>query len=208
MSLTRYLRVGKMKKKIICIFVLTLLITTILPITETVIAGDEENPEIVDVTGDTDLGFLDIESAWFYEKADESDYLFTALKIKDLKEAFNAVLSIRWAYNDVVYVSGVSTYYYKDKEFRSGLRQRATYRQWKSMPECIGIFDQNTDIITWKILKSNIGNPQRGNVLTNTEASAVAGFPLSFISFFIGKDYRDFAPDDYGDYGQDYIIQY
>ena len=197
-----------MKKKIICIFVLTLLITTILPITGTVIAGDEENPEIVDVTGDTDLGFLDIESAWFYEKADESDYLFTALKIKDLKEAFNAVFSIRWAYNDVVYVSGLSTYYYKDKEFRSGLRQRATYWQWKNMPECIGVFDQNTDIITWKILKSNIGNPQKGDVLTNTEASAVAGFPLSFIYFFTGKDYRDFAPDDYGDYGQDYIIQY
>ena len=197
-----------MKKKIICIFVLTLLITTILPITGTVIAGDEENPEIVDVTGDTDLGFLDIESAWFYEKADESDYLFTALKIKDLKEAFNAVFSIRWAYNDVVYVSGLSTYYYKDKEFRGGLRQRATYWQWKSMPECIGVFDQNTDIITWKMLKSNIGNPQKGDVLTNTEASAVAGFPFSFIYFFTGKDYRDFAPDNYGDYGQDYIIQY
>ncbi len=197
-----------MKRKIIGIFVCTLLISTILPITGTVFAGDEEDPEIVDVTGDTDLGFLDIESAWFYEKADESDYLFTALKIKDLKEAFNAVFSIRWAYNDVVYVSGLSTYYYKDKEFRGGLRQRATYWQWKNMPECIGVFDQNTDIITWKMLKSNIGNPQKGDVLTNTEASAVAGFPLSFIYFFTGKDYRDFAPDNYGDYGQDYIIQY
>jgi hypothetical protein len=197
-----------MKKKILGMFVCTLLISTILPITGTVFAGDEGDPEIVDVTGDTDLGFLDIESAWFYEKTDESDYLFTALKIKDLKEAFNAVFSIRWAYNDVVYVSGLSTYYYKDKEFRGGLRQRATYWQWKSMPECIGIFDQNTDIITWKMLKSNIGNPQKGDVLTNTEASAVAGFPLSFIYFFTGKDYRDFAPDNYGDYGQDYIIQY
>ena len=197
-----------MKRKIIGIFVCTLLIATMLPITGTVFADDEENPEIVDVTGDTDLGFLDIESAWFYEKTDEPDYLFTALKIKDLKENFNAVFSIRWAYNDVVYVSGLSTYYYKDKEFRGGLRQRATYWQWKSMPECIGVFDQNTDIITWKMLKSNIGNPQKGDVLTNTEASAVAGFPLSFIYFFTGKDYRDFAPDNYGDYGQDYIIQY
>ena len=197
-----------MKRKILGMFVCTLLIATILPITGTILAGDEEDPEIVDGTGDTDLGFLDIESAWFYEKTDESDYLFTALKIKDLKEAFNAVFSIRWAYNDVVYVSGLSTYYYRDKEFRGGLRQRATYWQWKSMPECIGIFDQNTDIITWKMLKSNIGNPQKGDVLTNTEASAVAGFPLSFIYFFTGKDYRDFAPDNYGDYGQDYIIQY
>ena len=197
-----------MKWKILSIFVLTLLITTILPITGTVFAGDEEDPEIVDVTDDTDLVFLDIESAWFYEKADEPDYLFISLKIKDLKESFNAVFSIRWTYNGVVYVSGLDTFYYRDKEFRSGLRQRATYRQWKSMPECSGIFDQNTDIITWKILKSNIGNPQKDDVLTNTEASAVTGFPLSFIYFFTGKDYRDFAPDNYGDHGRDYIIQY
>ena len=197
-----------MKRKILGMFVCTLLISTILPITGTVFAGDEEDPEIVDVTGDTDLDFLDIESAWFYENTDESDYLFISLKIKDLKESFNAIFSIRWTYNDVVYVSGLSTYYYKDKEFRGGLRQRATYWQWKSMPECIGVFDQNTDIITWKILKGNIGNPQKGDVLTNTEASAVAGFPLSFIYLFTVNDYRDFAPDDYGDYGQDYIIQY
>jgi len=197
-----------MKWKILSIFVLTLLITTILPITGTVFGGDEEDPEIVDVTGDTDLVFLDIESAWFYEKADEPDYLFISLKIKDLKESFNAVFSIRWTYNGVVYVSGLDTFYYRDKEFRSGLRQRATYRQWKSMPKCSGIFDQNTDIITWKILKSNIGNPQKDDALTNTEASAVTGFPLSFIYFFTGKDYRDFAPDNYGDHGRDYIIQY
>ena len=76
------------------------------------------------------------------------------------------------------------------------------------MPECKGVFDQNTDIITWKILKSNIGNPEKDDVLTDTEASAVAGFPLSLIYFFTGKDYRDFAPDNYGDHGQDYIIQY
>jgi len=197
-----------MKRKIIGIIVVTLLITVILPITGTVFAGDEEDPEIVDVTGDTDFSFLDIESAWFYEKADEPDYLFISLKIKDLKESFNAVFSIRWTYNGVVYVSGLETFYYRDKEFRSGLRQRATYRQWKSMPECSGIFDQNTDIITWKILKSNIGNPEPGDVLTNTDASAVAGFPLSFIYFFTGKDCKDFAPDNSGNYGRDYIIQY
>jgi len=197
-----------MKRKIIGIFVMTLLITTILPVTVTVFAGDEKDPEIVDVTGDTDIVFLDIESAWFYENTDEPDYLFTALKMKDLKENFNAVFSIRWTYNNVVYVSGLDTFYFRDNEFRSGLRQRATYWQWKNMPECKGVFDQNTDIITWKILKSNIGNPQKGDVLTNTESSAVAGFPLSFIYFFTGKDCRDFAPDNYGDYGQDYIVQY
>ena len=204
----KYIGDNTMIKNIFIVVLCVLMAITIFPQTKIVLAGDEENPEIVDVTGDTDLGFLDIESAWFYEKADESDYLFTALKIKDLKEAFNAVFSIRWAYNDAVYVSGLSTYYFKDKEFRGGLRQRATYWQWKSMPECIGVFDQNTDIITWKMLKSNIGNPQKGDVLTNTEASAVAGFPFSFIYFFTGKDYRDFAPDAVDSYGRDYVIKY
>ena len=69
------------------------------------------------------------------------------------------------------------------------------------MPECFGLFDIDTDIITWKILKSNIGNPQKGDILTNTEASATPGFPMSFLYFFLGNDYRDFAPDTYGEYG-------
>ena len=131
-----------------------------------------------------------------------------ALKIKDLKEAYNAIFSIRWTHKGEVYVSGLDTFYYRDNEFRSGLRQRATYWQWKSMPECIGVFNLNTEIITWKILKSNIGNPEKGDILTNTEASAVPGFPLSFIYFFTGLDYRDFAPDTVGNYGRDYIVQY
>ena len=197
-----------MKKKIIGFFICMLLIVTAMPITVTVLAGDEEDPEIIDVTGDTDLVFLDIESAWFYEVEDNPEYLFISLKIVDLKENFNAVFSIRWTYNDVIYVSGLDTFYYKDLEFRSGIRQRATYWQWKSMPECIGMFDQNEDIITWKILKSNIGNPKENDVLTNTEASAVSGFPLSFIYFFTGKEYRDFAPDAVDSYGRDYVIKY
>ena len=40
-----------MKKKILAIFVCMLLIITIMSITGSVIAGDEEDPEIVDVTG-------------------------------------------------------------------------------------------------------------------------------------------------------------
>jgi len=40
-----------MKRKIIGIFVMTLLITTLLPVSVTVFAGDEKDPEIVDVIG-------------------------------------------------------------------------------------------------------------------------------------------------------------
>jgi hypothetical protein len=76
------------------------------------------------------------------------------------------------------------------------------------MPECFGLFDMNNDIITWKILKENIGNPQMGDILTGTEASAVPGFPISFIYYILGKDYRDFAPNLSSDYGDDYTILY
>ncbi|EMR73909.1 hypothetical protein MBGDN05_00691 [Thermoplasmatales archaeon SCGC AB-539-N05] len=210
-----------MKKKIIGVLICMLLLATTIPLTTVAVVnkvekknmiptmiGDENDPEIEDETGDTELGLLDIESAWFYEKEDEHEYLYTALKIKDLKETFNAVFSIRWMYNNEEYVSGLDTFFYREKIFRSGLPQRATYWQWKSMPECEGILDQNTGVITWKILKSNIGNPQKGDVLTHTKANAVPGFPVSFIFFFSGRDYRDFAPDAIGEYGQDYVIQY
>ena len=73
-------------KKIICIFVCTLLITIILPIA--VSAGDEQNPEIVDEIGDTPLSLLDIESAWFYENEEEPEFLFVSMKILFLKETF------------------------------------------------------------------------------------------------------------------------
>ena len=195
-----------MRKKIIGILVCTLFITTILPMTT--LAGDPENPEIEDELNDTAIPFLDIESAWFYENADEPEYLFTALKLQSLNLKANAVLSIRWDYDGKEYVSGFDTYIFLDDVFRSGDPKRASYWQWKNMPECEGIADYTTNIITWKVLKSNIGNPEKGDVLTHTKAAAVPAFPTSFIYFFNGRDYRDFAPNEQGTYGLDYVIQY
>ena len=65
-----------MKRKIIGIFVVMLLIAAILPITGTVFAGDEEDPEIEDEIKDTVWKHFDIVSAWFHENALEPDYLF------------------------------------------------------------------------------------------------------------------------------------
>lgn len=195
-----------MHRKIITILVSMLFIASIFSMM--VIAGDEENPEINDNIGDSDLIFLDIESVWFFEEQENPEYLYISMKMNDLKNNFSAVLSVRWTFNDIVYVAGLDTFYFRDNVFRSGLRQRASNWQWTNMPESIGLFDMDTNIITWKILKSNIGNPQKGDVLTKTEASAVPGFPISLLYFFSGKDYRDFAPDTYGEYGLDYIIKY
>lgn len=193
-------------KKIMGIFVIMMLISTILTITT--IAGDESDPEIVDEIGDTPLGLLDIESAWFYEQIDEPNYLFIAMKINYLKENYNAVFSIRWSNGGENYAAGVNTFYFKETIFRSGLPKQANYWQWNRMPECDGFFDIENKIITWKIPKSTIGNLQPGDVLTNTKANAVPGFPLSFLYFALHLDYRDFAPDTFGEYGQNYIIKY
>jgi len=97
-----------MKKKIIGIFICTLLIATMLPITGSVIAGDENDPEIVD-DPDTDVfDYLDIISAWFYENADEPDYLFTALKIKEISPLyFKQHLTVHWEHNGVECASGM-----------------------------------------------------------------------------------------------------
>jgi hypothetical protein len=193
-------------KKIIGILVCMLLITIILPINVT--AGDQNDPEIVDNIGDTPLSLLDIEAAWFFEKADEPDYLFTAMKINFLKENYNAIFSIRWSFDGKEYAAGVNTFYLRDTIFRCGLPKRATYWQWNRMPTCEGIFDTQENVITWKIPKSSIGNPQPGDVLINTKANAVPGFPLSFLYFILRFDYRDFAPDNYDEYGLDYIVKY
>ena len=192
-------------KKTIFSILCALLLTSFLPFIAT--AGDQENPEIQDELEDTDIPYLDIESAWFYESDDEPEYLYTSLKIRQFNPYANAVLSIRWSYNGKEYVSGLDTHKHKDDIFRSGDPQRATNRQWKAMPECTGIIDQEEHIITWKILKENIGNPEKGDLLTEARAAAVPGFPESFIYFILGRDYRDFAPSQQDVFGLDYVIQ-
>jgi hypothetical protein len=74
------------------------------------------------------------------------------------------------------------------------------------MPRCDGIFDIEDTVITWKIPKSNIGNPQPGEVLTKTKAYAVPGFPTSFLYYIFQYDFRDWAPNI--DYGMNYIIKH
>ena len=72
------------------------------------------------------------------------------------------------------------------------------------MNECIGTFDEETDIVTWKVIKSNIGDPEPGDVLT--EPWAWTGlrhrFELLTVIFFLGEIAKDYA------LGNDYIIQY
>lgn len=173
-------------------------------------AGDEENPEIVDEEGDA-RDYLDILSAWFFEKSSEPDYLYTAIEIKDLTQAkLGQLYSIHWTYNRVVYVSGLDVYGLFDlKIWKAGVYGHGYAWEWKRIPVCQGDYDKETGVITWKIPKSNIGNPEPGDVLTETCAySAQFGISpaLSILTMF--KGFRDWTHEYGENYGKDYVVEY
>jgi len=207
-----------MKRKIIGIFVCTLLIATILPITGTVFAGDEEDPEIEDETGDA-FGYLDIESVWFYEKPEDPDVLYVCMKINNASyTTFQQTFALFWEYKNVKYAVSLHLgFSYKNwSHYSSGVLGR---RDYINSP-IEGDYDLLTGIITWKITKENIGNPQKDDVLTDTWSNAFRrlgfigriGFTRHVLDAIIlrvlGNRMWDYAPDKGMGYGEDYIIQY
>ena len=164
-----------MKKRIWTIIVCMLLISTILPIAGTVLAGDEENPEIEDEE-DNIFDYIDAVSGWFYEKEDESEYLYVSLKLVDLTEHIGTVYAIHWKYNDVHYDVGLHNGIFipriTEKHWSCNYYEPSPIWFWREVPigtwnssSCSGSFDVDTEIITWKIHKNCIGNPQPGNEL-------------------------------------------
>jgi hypothetical protein len=220
-----------MKKKIIGIFVCTLLITTILPITA--MAGDENDPEIRDNLNDqfgalidhptrirthlaltllqmNTFDFIDINCSWFYESALEPTYLYTAVKLKDLSiTTQRTVYSVHWTYNGKPYC--VWSHLYKNGQkciSFTGVDRRLN-NQWYNAEVT---YDYNRSIITFKIDKKYIGDPQPGDLFTKTYAWTalrlnVQVFTLLFSS---GELVKDAAPliQNASDYGRDYVIQY
>ena len=80
-----------MKEKFFPIIVFMLFLTLLFP--SQVFAGDEENPEIEDETGDDVIDYLDIISAWFYEDAQQQEYLFWSPPA--FEEATHQLMSFR-----------------------------------------------------------------------------------------------------------------
>jgi hypothetical protein len=181
-----------MIKKIVSIFVFMLLITTLLPITA--MAGDEENPEIVDETSDLfgifalkpnvynfftklkifrmeSFDFMDITKAWFYENPDKPDYLYTAIKLKNL-DFINqrTIYAIHWEFKDKNYAVGVHVYSNGlTKGFFAG-ETFGIFNRYGPYHNASGFFDIYNDIVTFEISKDVIGNPEPGDMLTRTDA--------------------------------------
>jgi len=221
-----------MRDKIVVFLVIMLLITTLLPMTGTVLAGDEEHPEIIDgdendlfgplvsdpklfarlkllgaLEGIESFEFLDIISAWFYEDFNDPDFLLISIKIKDL-EFFEdrGIYSVHWRYDDIFYAAGVHTHSNGDfSSFSVGESPNGPHYSIN------GYFDLEKNIVTFRVPKIKVGNLQPGDVLTDTWAWTALRFKLEPATWpFGGELVKDAAPfiTDVEDYGEDYVIQY
>jgi hypothetical protein len=208
-----------MKIKIVGLFVCMLLITTILPIT--VLAGDEENPEITDVTGDA-RSYLDIKKAWFYEDPSTPEMLYTTIEITNPRVIpFKQHLVVSWQMSGEHYASMLGIGYSLTQWLAYvSVVGRGSFGDPKPVVSFIeGSFDTTKGTITCIIPKSTIGNPIPGDVLTNTQSVCFQRFglwgslgfypPFRFFFFDLMLEkwqVEDVAPGQ--GYGLDYIIQY
>jgi hypothetical protein len=153
---------------------------------------------------------MDIDSAWFYENEFEPDSLYAALKLKDLSiTTQRAIYTIHWTFNGVPYC--VWSHLYNNGQSYSasvGVDKRFIFRAQDA--EVTYNFDRN--IITFKMDKEYIGDPQPGDLLIKTLAWTAFRFnfePFSLL-FSDGELLKDVAPflENNQDYGRDYVIQY
>jgi hypothetical protein len=204
-----------MKVKTLSLLFSMLFLTSIFSIT--VIAGDEENPEILDEEDTAVFDYLDIISAWFFEKEEEPDYLFTALKIKEINQnKFKQHLTVHWEHNGIECASSLHIGYGNPWfSFSAGYGHGFWFQEHYQRID--GEYDEETGIISCKIPKNIINNPQKGDILTKTKALTFQRFGFigrlgfdrfwlcGLISLSTGKVPWDGAPNEYG---RDYIIQY
>jgi len=176
-------------------------------------AGDEQDPEITDDEHDMfqhpyfylpqrSLDAVDMVSAWFSEDQNESNYLFITIKVVDLQYLFflRSTYLVEWGHGDYVYTGRLTTQFL-------GLYSIASLQ--RSYPNRIHIIrafvDKQHDLVTFKIPKEFIDDPQPGEVLTRTRVASTitttSGYLLDFYLVF------DIAPDHQAS-GKDYIIRY
>lgn len=208
-----------MEKKRIVLFVGLMLVCTIVPFN--VIAEDENDPEIVDPEGDIigklvsypqlfsllknwkiidfeSWDFIDIVSAWFYERQSEPDFLYTTVKLKDLDlPNLRVIYTLRWMYDGSEYCCCTHVL---DNGDRSLFSISSDYGSFT----IDGSVDTDKNIVTFKIPKESIANPEPGDVLTNSYAWVGVRFSReTLLTAAIGE-----LALDYTEYGRDYVVRY
>lgn len=183
------------------------------------VAGDENDPEIEDDIEDDVIEYLDIISAWFYEQADQPDFLFVGLKLNKISSTpLKQHLTVHWDYNGVPCATMMAVGYqgFESINFSAGWGHGFWFQEHYEVIN--GDYDQETGIITMSIPKHIIKDPQKGDILTDTYALTFQrfgfigrmGFDRPFIHSILfrlsGQRRGDIGPND--GYGRDYTIQY
>ena len=211
-----------MIKKGVVLLVVMLFCILALPINATL--PENNNVDIIDDVGDA-FGYLDIEKVMFYEEESNPDFLFVAMDIHDpSKLKFQQTFAVFWTYNDVQYACGLGVGFGLGKKwmmFDAGEYDNAAPRGGPEYVRINGTYDVSEGTITWSIPKEVIGNPEQGDILTQTWGNAFRrlglfgrlGFSrplLNTIVYMLFDNYLvdmipNGAPEEVGD---NYIIQY
>ena len=206
-----------MRNKIIGLFVCMLLITTVLPMT--VLAGDPENPEVIDKIRDVKLfgvitiplqmqyKYADIVAVWLHEESTNPDYLSVSLQIRDLEtktELLEAIYNVDWVWNNNRFIvnlhinpQGIGSFFVgRSLDYNDDIEEWIT---------CDGLVDVEHNVITWSVPKEFMQNIRKGSTITNISPSTVLRFTdasgLPLIDLF--KDLSWNAKSS-----KDYVIQY
>ena len=186
------------------------------------IAEYNDNPEIEDTLGDA-FGYLDIHSVWFYEKEDNPDILYIAMKINEpIYWHFQQTFAVFWRFNGDLYSCGLHLGFglgeHWEKYSAGKYPPNRNYEHYHY--NLTGSYSISDGIITMELPKEFIGNLQKDDVLTETWSNAFRrvgiigriGFTRHIIDNIIinifGNSMWDYAPNKDEGFGRDYIIKY
>jgi hypothetical protein len=178
-------------EKIVVYFVIMLFLLTIF--STSVYAGDEKDPEFIDKRFDV-RGFMpgisqrriDMLSSWFFEDESNPNKLYVSLKLmnlnakyrslpmlnfikillKPLTSTFQGLYAVAFSIDNYQYSTLLHEYPDFEVNFFMGKSTRSGY-EIDTWDYCDGIFDIETNIITWEIPKEYIRNPQPMTQITN-----------------------------------------
>jgi hypothetical protein len=185
----------------------------------TALAGDPKNPEVKDRTRDVKLfglftlfpqslfAYIDIVSAWIYEKEDNPGNLYMSLKIMDLKDTtqkYDAIYTISWTHKIIPYLANVHIFPTGPTALCAG-RWDEQGNDYVDFVICDGDINSSSDIITWIIPKNAIGNPSKGSTITNIVPITTLRYPENSV-VPMWDLFKDFPWNAWC--RNDYIIQY
>lgn len=154
---------------------------------------------IYGVFGRESLDAIDVVSARFYEDDAEPDYLYTVIEVSDLMFIEQkCIYAMHWRYHGTAWSVGVHVHTYGEHvSFSAGESSHQKH-------EVEGSFDLENNVVTYKIDKQVIGDPQPGDVLFETDAWTALRFRFDPLNFFLGGE----IAKDWAGYGDNYIIEY